>query len=373
MAQRRRVGVLFGGRSGEHEVSLVSARGVMANLDPARWEVVPIGLARDGRWLVGGAAWAALHAAAAGGAVLGAEAGGLPVGTVPEPPRRARQANGTIVAAPAEFLAGLDVVFPVLHGPYGEDGTVQGLLELGNVPYVGCGVTASALAMDKIQTKRVVESAGVRGPAWREVAAWRWTAEPAAVRAACAELGWPLFVKPANLGSSVGISRARDTAELDAALHEAVRWDRRVIVEAAVPNPREIEIALLGNDQPECSVIGEIVPSAEFYDYEAKYLSGSSELIIPADLEPDLAEQVRQTALTIYGVLDLSGLARIDFLLPAGTSDLQFNEVNTLPGFTPHSMYPKLWEAAGLPYSQLLDRLLELALERAAERRRLAG
>ena len=266
------------------------------------------------------------------------------------------------------------MIFPVLHGPFGEDGTVQGLLELASVPYVGCGVLASSLAMDKIASKEIFIAHGLPVAPYRAVKRRRWETEPAAVIADLETyLGYPMFVKPANLGSSIGVGRADSRAELEAALTEAARYDRRLLVEAAVPNAREIECAVLGNDDPLASVPGEIVPSSEFYDYAAKYLDGRSESRIPAPIPAEAAAQVRKLAVQAFLALDASGLSRVDFLLDDLTGKLYLNEVNTLPGFTSISMYPQLWAASGIPYTELIDRLIELALERHADRERSQG
>jgi D-alanine-D-alanine ligase len=373
LAQRLKVGVLFGGRSGEHEVSLASAYSVMTNLDPARFECVPIGLAKDGAWLVGGDAWPRLRAAARLALGPGEEEAAVPRGTVDSVSGELVPAgDGVLTTRPVAALAQLDVVIPVLHGPYGEDGTVQGLLELADLPYVGPGVTASALAMDKVQCKRVLEAAGIPQCDWREVRRCDWEADPAAVRAALAPLGWPVFVKPANLGSSVGISKAHDADELPPALDLAARFDRRLIVEAAVPEAREIEVAVLGNDDPQASVPGEIVPGAEFYSYDAKYVEDNSQLLIPAPLSPQLTRRAQELALAAFRAMDLAGLSRVDFLLTRGTDNLLLNEINTIPGFTPISMYPKLWAATGVDYGELLSRLIDLALQRHRDKGRSA-
>ena len=264
----------------------------------------------------------------------------------------------------------LDVIFPVLHGPFGEDGTVQGLLELAGVPYVGCGVLAGSLAMDKIASKEIFIAHGLPVAPYRAVTRKRWETEPAAVIADLeTHLGYPVFVKPANLGSSVGVGRA-GRAGLEAALAEAARYDRKLIIEAAVPNAREIECGVLGNDEPLASMPGEVVPSNEFYDYAAKYLDGRSELRIPAPITADQAAQVRKLAVQAFLALDAAGLSRVDFLLDDVSGELYLNEVNTMPGFTSISMYPQLWAASGVPYTELIDRLIELALERHADRER---
>ena len=352
-----RVGVVFGGRSGEHEVSLASARSIMAVMDRANYDVVPIGITHAGRWLTSGDPMTAL----AGGeqAVLPSEL---------QDPATGRE---LVPGATGGRFPPLDVIFPVLHGPFGEDGTVQGLLELAGVPYVGCGVLASSLAMDKIASKEAFIAHGLPVAPYRAVKRKRWESEPAAVIADLETiLGYPMFVKPANLGSSIGVGRAGNRRELAAALAEAARYDRKLLVEAAVPNAREIECSVLGNDDPLASAPGEVVPSNEFYDYAAKYLDGSSELRIPAPIPAGLATQVRELAIRAFLALDGAGLARVDFLLDDLSGKLYLNEVNTMPGFTSISMYPRLWAASGIAYAELIDRLIDLALERHADRER---
>ncbi len=359
-----RVGVLFGGRSSEHEVSLNSARNVMDALRQAGHTVVPIGITREGRWLTSGDPLALLDDGAAPH-TNGAN-GAAPAADGPEErwallPRAA--------AADAEPLPPVDVIFPVLHGPFGEDGTVQGMLDLANVPYVGCGVLASAVCMDKVVAKRLFAAEGLPQADYRTILRTLWQRSREEVLDALEqELGYPLFVKPANLGSSVGITKARDRAQLAAALDTAARFDRKLLIEQAVPNAREIEVSVLGNETPAASVPGEIVPGAEFYDYAAKYLDDSSRLVIPAALEPEVAAAVREMAVRAFLATDCSGLARVDFLIDGETNAIYLNEINTLPGFTRISMYPKLWEASGMRYPELVDRLVRLAFERHADR-----
>lgn len=357
MSGKMTVAVLFGGQSGEHEVSLVSSHAIMTNLNPARYEVLPVGITREGRWLAGAGAHAALVAAA--------DPARLPAGVN----LSADVAGPLIEDFDLLHAAGqVDVVFPVLHGPMGEDGTVQGLLELAGLPYVGCGVAASAVGMDKALMKAAFAAAGLPLLPWLLVR----RVDLADVEAVCARveaaLRYPVFVKPANMGSSVGVSKARDRDGLRAALAEAARYDRRIVLEQGVP-AREIEVSVLGNDAPEASVAGEIVPSGEWYDYTAKYLAGDSRLLIPAPVEADLAERARNLALRAFLAIDGAGLSRVDFLLDRETGELWVNEVNTMPGFTPISMYPQLWAASGLAYPDLLDRLIHLALERHQQRR----
>ena len=381
--KRVRVGVVYGGRSSEHEVSLASAAAVIAHLDPARYEPVPIHIGRDGRWSLADAPPAprpvaetiasarAARGAAAGAdrrdALLLAQPSAAPLLTLrPD----VEQAAGGVRAEVA--LHALDVIFPVVHGPYGEDGTLQGLLELANVPYVGAGVLGSAVAMDKAVAKTLFAAAGLPIVRHLVVPARRWDADAAAVLDDVAgRLAWPLFVKPANLGSSVGVSKAGTRPELRRAIGRAREFDRKIVVEEAVPDAREIECAVLGNDAPEVSVAGEILPAGEFYDYESKYVDDRSTYVIPADLPAEQARDVRALAGEAFRALDGAGLARVDFLVARGTGRLYLNEVNTIPGFTTISMYAKLWQASGLDYPRLLDRLVELALERHAEKQRL--
>ena len=362
--ERLRVGVLFGGRSSEHEVSLASARNVMDALRNAGHEVVPIGITPAGRWLTSGDPLRRLTGESANGhAPASAEPGavqGAQADTWALLPHSAREAHQPV-----------DVIFPVLHGPYGEDGTVQGMLEMANLPYVGCGVLASAVAMDKAVTKKLFAVAGLPQADYRVVMRREWERRPDEVLAGLeAALGYPTFVKPANLGSSVGISKAKDAAGLRAALALAARYDGKMLVEQAVPHAREIEVSVLGNDEIIASAPGEIVPGAEFYDYAAKYLDDTSELVIPAPVDEGTAAALREMAVRAFRAVEGSGLARVDFLVNGETGEIFINELNTMPGFTRISMYPKLWEAAGIPYADLVDRLLRLALERFADRRK---
>ena len=359
--QAKRVAVIFGGKSGEHDVSLASSRSVMAVLQAKGYEVVPVGITREGRWLLQGDPHAALSAPLA-------EAGRAATAAVTPAVNDGRRE--LVPGATGATFPRVDVVFPVLHGPFGEDGTVQGLLELADVPYVGCGVLASSVAMDKIACKELLLAHGVPVTPFRAILRGELAKDAAAALDRAEELGYPLFVKPANLGSSIGVAKARDRAELLAALANAAQYDRRLLVEQAVPSPREIECAVLGNDEPLASVPGEIAPSNEFYDYAAKYIDGKSDLRIPAPLPPATADRVRRLAVAAFKAIDGAGLARVDFLLSAETGELYLNEINTLPGFTAISMYPKLWEATGVPYDELVERLIELALERQQEKSR---
>jgi len=367
MARKIRVGVIFGGRSGEHEVSLASARSLMGAMDKEKYEVVPIGIARDGRWIASGDPLRALEA--------GDASASQPAALLADPSRSGLlRLEDTERAVEATCLAELDVVFPVLHGPYGEDGTVQGLLELAGIPYVGAGVTGSALGMDKAVFKDVVRAHGLPLVNYVVMMRREWDARPEAVLDQIEEaLGYPVFVKPANLGSSVGVSKCKGRGELSAGLSEAARYDRKLVVEAAVPAAREIEVSVLGNDEPIASVPGEVIPSREFYSYEAKYVDrddAASKLLIPAPISPETAERVQELAVRAYLAIDCAGMARADFLFSGETGELYISELNTIPGFTAISMYPKLWEASGIPYSALIDRLIELAFERQRDKER---
>ncbi|NPA06194.1 MAG: D-alanine--D-alanine ligase [Chloroflexi bacterium] len=349
---KRRIGVLFGGRSAERDVSLMSARSIMAHLDPERYDVYPIAITPQGAWLFGPDAREAL--------ARGTLEDLTPALIPPDPTKAGLWLWKDHVL---EHLTQLDVVFPVLHGPWGEDGTVQGLLELAGIPYVGAGVTASALAMDKGLFKDVMRAHGLPVVPYRVFTRAQWRRSPEAVLDASEALGpYPLFTKPANLGSSIGITKAKHRAQLRAGLDEAARYDRRLLVEVGIP-AREIEVSILGNDDPQASIPGEIVPADEFYTYQAKYFDDRSQLLIPAPLPPHLAQRARELALAAYQAIDARGMARVDFLLHRETGELYISEINTIPGFTPISMYPKLWEASGLSYPALLDRLIELALE----------
>ncbi|CAN5381628.1 D-alanine--D-alanine ligase [soil metagenome] len=353
-----RVAVLFGGQSDEHDVSLRSAQTVINALDPEQYEIVKIGITRDGAWLTGGDPHAQLTAASPMFALMtGTEISEAPVGS-----------TGAL-ALPSIFDAGIDVVFPVLHGPMGEDGTIQGMFELMGVPYVGAGVLGSAVGMDKAAAKMILTQAGIAQADWLLVQRGELQRDPAAIEAKIAEtLGFPCFVKPANLGSSVGVVKVHNAEELPDALESASHYDRRIVVERGIIG-RELEIAVLGNDDPRASVAGEVHPGHEFYDYEAKYLDESSSLTIPAELGPGVLEEMQEMAITAFKALDLAGMARVDFFLEAETNRLLINEVNTIPGFTSISMYPVLWAESGLPLEELVQELLRLGLERFGEKR----
>jgi D-alanine-D-alanine ligase len=380
--KRLRVGVLYGGRSGEHEISLASAAAVFANLDKTRYEPIAIRIDKDGRWALADRPPTAM---AAGEVIEQARLeaarpvrGGREVHLVARPSEetilsieRSRARGGAIGDAMVTGL-NLDVIFPVLHGPYGEDGTIQGLLELANVPYVGAGVLASAVGMDKAMMKVVFAANALPICPYRVVLRHEWArSRDAIVRDLEGALRFPMFVKPANLGSSVGISKAKDAAGLGEAIDLAGSFDRKIVVEAGVPAAREIECAVLGNEQPEASIAGEVIPSREFYDYEAKYIDTGSQTVIPADLPPAVMDEVRRLAIAAFRAIDCAGMARVDFLLSRTGGEIFVNEVNTIPGFTTISMYSKLWAASGLDYPALLDRLVALALERHADKQQL--
>jgi D-alanine-D-alanine ligase len=356
-----RVGLLFGGRSVEHEVSIASATSILQALDPERYDVSLIAIDCDGRWHLGSGA-ALLPA----GTIEGSE---VLLPAVPGGGALLPRSSGEGSAAQAPVL---DVIFPIVHGRGGEDGALQGLLELADVPYVGSNVLSSAVQMDKDVAKRLLAAAGLPVVPWVTLRASAIEVDggrEAAARIA-GELGMPVFVKPANSGSSVGITKARDEDELAASLREATRYDDKIIAERAL-DAREIEVAVLGNEAPEASVPGEIVPHHEFYDYEAKYHDETTELVIPAPLSDEESARLRALAIEAYRALDAEGMARVDFLVERADGTAWINELNSLPGFTDGSMYPRLWEASGLPYSALLDRLIELALERHRRRSRL--
>jgi D-alanine-D-alanine ligase len=392
--KKLRVGILFGGRSGEHEVSLLSAASVLNAIDKNKFEVVPIGITKEGRWLTAGDAELLLQGKAAApdstqshlragdpGATPGAAvlATGQAVVVPPEPQRP----GGSLAPFQAESLTrrasdraiNVDIIFPVLHGTFGEDGTIQGLFELADIAYVGAGVLGSAAGMDKDVMKSLFLAAGL--PIVRHVTVLRsdWESGPKKVQKLVAsKLKYPVFVKPANLGSSVGISKARDRKELAPAMEEAAKFDRKIVIEEGVGGKkhkaREIECSVLGNDKPAASVPGEIVPGKEFYDYTAKYLDEGSQLIIPAKLTKAETKKIQQLAISAFKAVDCSGLARVDFLMDPKNRKIYLNEINKIPGFTAISMYPKLWAASGLAYPDLIERLIRLGQERHEEKKR---
>ena len=343
-----KVGVLFGGRSAEHEVSLVSGASVMRALNKKKYEVVPIGITKEGRWIFGSKAL-----------------------TVLKDGKESPDRYQPLSADPTDRLHKLDVIFPVLHGTFGEDGAIQGLLELSGLPYVGCGVLGSSMGMDKISQKKIFLTAGIPTPKFIYTTAAEYKAQSRRIlERVYHDLGFPCFVKPSNLGSSVGISKVKSTKQLRSAVVLAFKYDRRVIIEQAVADPLEIECAILGNDSPKASVVGQIISNNEFYDYDAKYVDGRSKAKIPASIPKNVADKVRAFALMAFKALDLAGMSRVDFLVTR-RGNIYINEVNTIPGFTSISMFPKLWAASGLKYSNLLDKLISLAIERSAVKKRL--
>jgi len=361
VAKKLRIAVLFGGRSGEHEVSLMSARSVLSVLDPVRYDVFQIGITQEGIWLTGDNTCDLM------------EKGDIQDLThctiLPDPSRPGLYGMQiTEIGLSLEMITPLDVVFPILHGTYGEDGTLQGLLELADLAYIGAGVTGSSVGMDKGVFKDVMRANNI--PTVESVTVLRSEIKKnieEVIHRAEGMSAYPLFVKPANLGSSVGISKCNNRSDLGEGLMDAAAYDRRVLVERGV-NAHEIEVSVLGNDTPVASVPGEVLPSREFYSYESKYIDGTSSLLIPAPLSPETSTEIRQMAVRAYAAIDCSGMARIDFFVEKTTGRIYLNEINTIPGFTSISMYPKLWEATGLSYVELVDRLVELARERKADR-----
>ena len=366
-SKKLRVGVLFGGRSGEHEISLVSAASVLRGLNREKYEVIPLAITKEGRWVLPGRAL--LEASLSHADLRRALAIGRSVVLPAEPSETALQPMKSGESDPAFSLA-LDVVFPVLHGTFGEDGTVQGLLELAGLPYVGAGVLGSAVGMDKEVQKRLFRQAGLPIPRFACVRRHEWERCRAEVlRVVRRRLRLPVFVKPANLGSSVGITKVRAAKALPAALDHAAEFDRKILVEQAIA-AREIEVSVLGNEAPVASLPGEVIPGREFYDYAAKYLEDTTRFLVPARLQPRQVRRFQELAVAAFRAIEGAGMARVDFLLQRRTGKIFVNEINTIPGFTAISMYPKLWEASGLSYPELLDRLIELALERHREKAR---
>lgn len=361
-----RVGLIFGGKSGEHEVSLASAQSVARAIDRDKYDVVMIGITKEGQWVVGDHALAYLAARSPTSLLT-------PEGVRAEDVASAPIAGTDLVpgVASSSPLALIDVAFPLVHGPFGEDGTLQGLLEMADVPYVGAGVAASAVGMDKALMKAIFRAHDLPVVNWLVLLRSEWRARPDDVIYRIESvLGYPCFIKPANLGSSVGVTKARQRDELVRALDVASQYDRKILAERAVINPREIECSVLGNDEPIASVPGEVIPQREFYDYTAKYANDAgTQLIVPADLPPELARRVQEMALGAFKAIDACGMARVDFFLEPRTNKLWVNEINTIPGFTSVSMYPRMWQATGLGYTELIDRLIQLALERHADKR----
>jgi D-alanine-D-alanine ligase len=367
------VGVLFGGRSSEHEVSLMSARSVLAALDPDKYEVVQIGIDKGGTWRVAADAVDRLiERAGATGALESGIEGTAPVALLADPSRGGQlvpePVAGQVAQAPAGIDRPIDVVFPLIHGHTGEDGAIQGLLDLSGVAYVGAGILASAVGMDKTAAKAIWRAEGLPIAPYLALTIGEWRAEPHRVKGEiAARLGFPVFVKPANSGSSIGTSKVHDLGELEPAIDEAALYDTRLLVEKGI-DARELEVGVIGNERPEASVVGEVIPGHEFYDYEDKYFDGVARLVIPAEIPEATASEVRDIAARAYRALDGSGMSRVDFFLERGTGKVWLNEVNTIPGFTEASMFSRLWEASGLAFPVLCDRLIDLALERRATR-----
>ncbi|THF78720.1 D-alanine--D-alanine ligase [Cohnella fermenti] len=378
MAHKVRVGLVYGGRSGEHEVSLQTALAVLKSFDYDKYELIPYYITKTGQWRSGPLLQAPPSAvselqfpAASAASADGSGAGGSSLVVTGSSLAPLLQGMSDRVLSAEGAAAGdraIDVMFPLLHGTFGEDGTIQGLFEMAGLPYVGAGVLASAVGMDKAAMKTMFAQAGLPQVGYRYFTRFQWNKDREGELAGIEELlGYPCFVKPANLGSSVGVSKARNREELIAAVQEALRYDRKVIIEEFV-DAREIEVSVLGNDDPRASVPGEIVSSNEFYDYKAKYIDGKSVMVIPAEIPPETAQTIRELAVRAFLAIDGSGLCRADFFLRRSDGALFINEVNTLPGFTPFSMYPLMWKETGLPYAELLDTLIRLAIERFEEK-----
>ncbi len=369
MSKKKRVLVLFGGRSGEHEVSLNSAANVITALDREKYEVVPVAITREGKWLAGitpKQLMAGMNQPVLTGTDIDGNTELISLADDSTGMGLAMLAIGKARAG----MGAVDIVIPVLHGTYGEDGTVQGLLELANVPYVGAGVLGSALGMDKVMMKTVLAQHGVAQARFWSCLRGEWESNASLVLETVEKnLGYPCFVKPANLGSSVGINKAHNREQLAMAMDLAAEYDRKIIVEEYI-NAREVEVSVLGNDDPIASLPGEIIPLKEFYDYEAKYHDGMTRLEIPADLPPDMIARLQELAVKVFKALDCSGLARVDFFIRKSDNNILVNEINTMPGFTQFSMFPKLWEATGIGYQELLERLIGLAIERHLDKNR---
>ncbi|MFA6409978.1 MAG: D-alanine--D-alanine ligase family protein [Candidatus Buchananbacteria bacterium] len=370
MAKKKlKIGVIFGGRSGEHEVSIVSAQSVMKALDKNKYDVIPIGITKEGKWIAGSQAVDFLKD--------GMKKLPFKSVIVPDPTEKGlisvKDSNLAKIKEPKQSFAKLDVIFPVMHGTYGEDGKLQGLLEMANIAYVGPDVLGSALGMDKIVQKQLFaqQHLPIVKYDWFLTTKWQ-TDRNNILKRLEKKLVYPMFTKPANTGSSVGVGKCHNRKELIAGIAEAMQYDRKIIVEQGIENISEIEVAVLGNDQPRASVPGEIVPGNEFYDYDAKYVDGNSQAIIPAKLPANLIKEIQAAAVLGFKTLDLAGMARVDFFVVKNTKKIYINEVNTIPGFTSISMYPKLWAASGIPYPELLDRLIKLAIQRFEQKNKFA-
>jgi len=366
------VAVLFGGRSSEHEVSLMSARSVLGALDPERYDVVQIGITKEGTWIVAGDAIDRLiERATAAGALEGSVEGTEAVALLADPSRGGRLLKPRQPASDPRLDAPIDVVFPLVHGRTGEDGALQGLFDLAGVAYVGAGILGSALGMDKVVAKRLWKAGGLPVGPYITFRAAEWRAEPGRWKGeVAATIGFPCFVKPANSGSSIGVVKVHAIDELSDAIDEAARYDVKLLVEKAIDG-RELECGVLGNERPEASVVGEVVPGHEFYDYEDKYFDDAVRLIVPAELPPGVSDEVRDLAVEAFRAVEASGMARVDVFVEHETGKVWLNEINTIPGFTEKSMFPRLWDATGVPYPELCDRLIELAVAREDDRRRV--
>ena len=359
-----KVGVLFGGQSAEHEVSLISARSVVAAMDQSKYEISLIGITHQGQWLLAEDQNKALS-------YKTVDEQSLPTITL-DYTGNARQIKNNETGVIAEAITDLDVIFPVLHGPHGEDGTVQGLFELANLPYVGCGVAASALAMDKVLAKQAFLAAQIPQTDYQACRVHQWKQnESEVIQNIESRFDYPMFIKPANMGSSVGITKAHDKAELIKGINLAFNYDLKIIIEESAQGFREVECAILGNENPRASVVGEIIPGNEFYDYETKYIDDKSQLIIPAKISDEAADKVRKYAIKAFQAIDGSGLARVDFFVSQDNRTVYINEVNTMPGFTPISMYPKLWQASGIEYAELIDRLIAFGVDKSQQKQKL--
>lgn len=373
MSKKIRVGLIFGGKSGEHEVSLASAQSVAQAISKDKYNVVLIGITKEGRWLLGDHALKQLVTASPSPLLKNGNANGIRNGSqTATTDAKELVPNANAALTPISPLESIDVAFPLLHGPFGEDGTVQGLLELADIPYVGAGVAASAVGMDKALMKAIFRANGLPTVDWMVILRRDWELRPEeTIRRIEEAFGYPCFIKPANLGSSVGVSKAHNWDELAQALANAAQYDRKLLAERAAENTREVECSVLGNDDLVASLPGEVIPRREFYDYQAKYQSDSgTELIVPADLPPQVTKTVQDIAMRAFKAVDASGMARVDFFIERTTNKVLLNEINTIPGFTTVSMYPKMWEACGLSYPALIDRLIQLALDRYGDKKK---
>ena len=372
MSKRTRVGLIFGGKSGEHEISLASAQSVARALDKEKYEIVLVGISKDGSWIAGENALKQLIAASPSPLLAADNTAQTPTASSSPTDAKELVPQPTGALSNTSPLAAIDVAFPLVHGTYGEDGTIQGLLELADIPYVGAGVAASAVGMDKALMKAIFRAHNLPQVDWMVILRRDWESQPEeTIHRIEAAFGYPCFIKPANLGSSVGITKAHNWDELAQALATAAQYDRKLLAERAAGNVREIECSVLGNDDPAASVPGEILPKREFYDYVAKYNDDSgTELVVPADLPAETARNIQEMAIRAFKAIDCSGIARVDFFVERATNKILLNEINTIPGFTAVSMYPRMWQGSGLTYPMLIDRLIQLALDRHADKKK---